>query len=206
MAAWGVILAAFILLACAGKPAAQQAAAMPDEPPPKGAPPPRTGDLPPPPPARASETADENERRFPINEYQLRRERSKRAGMQQVTGRVEVKGSDSRSACEGLAAEEKIECPLSDPRAVMSISDQPRGVRVTLKPGTVTPEKLQQLFACHASLVTAQPKTASPCSFLDARTEAEVTAREGKVDVDLERGSDVGKLRQQVRAALAPKK
>jgi len=201
-----VLLAAGIALACAGKPAAQQAARMPDEPPPRGAPQPRLGALPPPPPARASETVDENERRFPIMEHQQRKERQKRAGMQQqVTGRVEVR-SDAPHACEGLPAEEKIECPLRDPGAVVSISDLPRGVRISLRTGTVTPEKLQQLFACHASLVTARPKTSGACGFLDARTEAEVTARDGHVDVDLERPTEVNRLRQQVRAALGTRK
>jgi hypothetical protein len=204
MAGRGVFLTAAIVLACAGKPAAQQAAAIPDEPPPRGAPQPRLGALPPPPPARASETVDENERRFPIMEHQLRKERQKRAGMQ-VTGRVEVK-SDNPHACDGLQAEEKIECPLRDPHAVLSISDLPRGVRVSLRTGTVAPEKLQQLFACHASLAVARPKTSGACAFLDARTEAEVTARDGHVDVDLERASEADKLRQQVRAALGARK
>jgi hypothetical protein len=205
MAAWGVFLSAVILMACAGKPAAQQAAAMSDEPPPKGAPQPRLGQLPPPPPSRANETADENERRFPINEYQLRREREKRAALQ-VTGRVEVKGSDNAHACEGLASEEKIECPLRDPRAIQSITDLPRGVRVTLKPGTVAPEKLQQMFACQLSLAAARPQTSGACGFLDARTEVEVNAQAGRLEVELERSAEVDRLRQQVRAALSAKK
>jgi hypothetical protein len=177
---------------------------MPDEPPPKGAPQPRLGYLPPPAPARASETIDENERRFPILENQQRREREKRASLQQVSG-VEVR-TDKPQACDGLPAEEKIECPLRDAGAVVSVVDLPRGVRVSLRPGPRTPEKLQQLLACHQSLATARPQTPGPCGFIDARTEAEVNVREGRIDVDLERGSDVARLRQQVRAALSPRR
>jgi hypothetical protein len=33
-----------------------------------------------------------------------------------------------------------------------------------------------------------------------------VNVREGRIDVDLERGSDVARLRQQVRAALSPRR
>jgi hypothetical protein len=204
MVSRGVWLVAAFLLGCAGKPPAQQAAAMPDEPPPKGAPQPRLGALPPPPPARASETIDENERRFPINEHRLRQERARRAAMQ-VSGRVEVK-TDNPHACDGLPPEEKTECPLRDPKAVLSIGDLPKGVRVSLRAGTVSPERLQQALACHLSLAGTRPQAPTPCPYLDPRTEAEVTVHDGRIDVDLEHPSEADRLRRQVRTALGAKK
>jgi hypothetical protein len=128
------------------------------------------GYIPPPAPARASETVDENERRFPILEHQQRKEREERAKMQ-AAGRVEVRPSDPTQACEGLTPEEKVECPLRDPKAVLSITDLPKGVRVSLRPNTVAPEKLQQEFACHKSLAVARPQAPTACAFFDARAE-----------------------------------
>src|SRR5205823_4927575 len=124
-----------LLMGCAMKPAAAQAPSD-NEPPPRGAPPPRTGELPPPPPGRASETLDENERRFPILEAQQRKERKQRAQVP-VSARVEVRSADTTHACEGLSADEKIECPVHDPKAVLSINDLPKGVRISLRPGAV---------------------------------------------------------------------
>jgi hypothetical protein len=188
-----------LTLGCATRPAAAQTPSS--EPPPRGTPSPRTSDVPMPPPGRVSETADENERRFPIGEGQLRKERRQRAQVP-VTGRVEVRGADVNHACEGLSAEETIECPLHDPAAVMSISDVPKGARVTLRPGAAKPEKLQQLFACHKSLAVARPQAPTACAFFDAHSDAEVGVHGGRIEVDLERPTDVAGLRQQVRTAL----
>ena len=59
-------------------------------------------------------------------------------------------------------------------------------------------------MACHVTLVTANPKGGSPCAFLDARTEVEVNAQDGRLEVDLERGTEIDRLRKQVRTALRP--
>jgi hypothetical protein len=188
------------LLGCAMKPAAAQAPAS--EPPPRGAPGARQGNLPPPSPMHESELDDSN-RRFPINEAQQRKEQQQRARVP-AAARVEVRGSDGNRACDGLTAEEKTECPLHDRKAVVSISDLPRGARVTLRPGTSTPQRLQQLFACHKSLAAARPQSPGACPFFDARSDAEVSVRGGRIDVDIERHQDVDALRQQVRTALGP--
>jgi hypothetical protein len=50
----------------------------------------------------------------------------------------------------------------------------PEGVRISLRPGAVNAEKLQQQFACHKSLAAAKPQAPTACAFFDARTEAEV--------------------------------
>ena len=202
MGRWGLLMGAVLLLGCATKRAAAQAPN--NEPPPRGAPQPRLGYIPPPAPARASETVDENERRFPILEHQQRKEREQRAKMK-AAGRVEVKPGNPTQACEGLSAEEKIECPLHDPKAVLSIADLPSGARISLRPGAANPEKLQQMFACHKGLAAARPQAPTACSFFDARSEAEVAVRDGHVDVDIERSGDVDRLRRSVRTALAPR-
>jgi hypothetical protein len=160
-----------------------------------------------PPPGRVSETGEEYERRFPILEGQQRKEQKQRAAAVPVAGRVDVRpGSGGNLACDGLSAEEKIECPLHDRKAVLSISDLPRGARVTIRPAGATPEKMQQLFACHKSLAVVRPQAPTACTFFDARTDAEVAGRDGQITVDIERVGDVNSLRQQVRTALGPQK
>jgi hypothetical protein len=159
-----------------------------------------------PPPGRAQETWEDHEQRFPILEGQERKEAKKRAQVP-VAARVDVvRPSDTTHACEGLTADEKIECPLHDPKAVVSISDLPRGARVTIRPAGATPEKVQQLFACHKSLAVVRPQAPTACTFFDARTDAEVAGRDGHITVDIERVGDVNSLRQQVRTALGPHK
>jgi len=186
-------------MGCATKPAAAQP--PPDVPPPRGQPQPRLTDQPMPPP-RASETNDAFQNRFRILEWQERKEQKQRAQAAQAKTRVEVRGSDTVQACEGLTAEEKTECPLHDPGVVVSISDLPHGARVSLRPGKIPPERLQQMFACHKSLAVARPQAPTACSFFDARTDAEVVVRGGDVAIDFERSSDPDLLRQQVRTAL----
>jgi hypothetical protein len=157
-----------------------------------------------PPPGRVSETNDVYEERFPILEGQQRKERQKRAQVP-IAARVEVRGTDVTRACDGLTAEEKTECPLHDPKAVVGIGDLPTGVRVSLRAGSVVPEHLEQLFACQRTLAVARPQAPTACPFLDAHTATDVVLRPGRVDVELERSRDIDKLRQQVRAALGPR-
>jgi hypothetical protein len=198
----GGILGVMVLLACA----TGRSQSAGDAPPPRGAPQPRLIDMPPPPPDRASQTTDESERRFPILEGQARKEQAARARPAPPRGDVGVVQSSapppSAQDCQTLALEERMECPLNDPHAVLGITDVPRGVRVSLHPGAVKADKLQQELACQKSQVVARPSTTSACSFLDARTDAEVTRHKDRVDVDLERRQDVDTLRSQVRTAL----
>ena len=198
---WGrLLMGGLLVMGCASKPAVAQP--PPDEPPPRGQPQPRLIDQPMPPQGRVSETNTDYDARFPILQGQLLKERAQRAKAAQATTRVEVKGSDTVHACEGLTAEEKTECPLHDPAAVLSISDLPMGARVTLRPGKVPPERLQQMFACHKSLAVARPQTPTACTFFDSRTDAEVVVRDGRVEVDIERPADADGLREQVLTAL----
>jgi hypothetical protein len=202
---WGVVLiGGLMMVGCATKPAAAQAPAG-NDPPPRGAPQPRAADQPMPPPGRVSETNDVYQERFPILEGQERKEAKQRAQVP-VAARVEVKGNDTVvHACDALTAEEKTECPLHDRDAVVSITDVPKGARVTVKLGKVPPERLQQMFACHKSLAAARPQAPTACGFFDAHTDAEVVSRGNRIDVDFERSADPGVLREQVRTALKPK-
>jgi hypothetical protein len=200
---WGRVLMGglFVVMGCATKPAAAQAPA--NTPPPRGAPQPRAVDQPMPPPGRVSETNDVYQERFPILEGQQRKEQAKRAKAAQAATRVEVvRSKDTVNACDGLTAEEKTECPLHDPGAVLSISDLPNGARVSLRAGNVPPERLQQMFACHKTLAAARPKAPTACTFFDARTEAEVVGRDNRIEIDLERKGDADLLREQVLTAL----
>jgi hypothetical protein len=175
-----------------------------DQPPARGTPPPRLGDLPPPPPGRASEDAQENERRFPVNEAQRRRENAQRA-RRPASGHVEVRGAAGAQACNGLTPEERIECPLRDGRDVLSTAEIPRGVRVRLRPAAVAPDKLQRLFDCHRSLVMSRPQSPGSCGFMDARTSVVVAGAPGRLELEITRPEDPGGLRQQVRAIVRDK-
>jgi hypothetical protein len=201
---WLTLGGAAVALVWAATAAGQARYWKTDEPPPRGTPSPRLGEMPRPSPARASEGSEENEQRFPIGEYQFRREREQRA-QQATTGRVEVVGQNAAEACQGLSAEERIECPLNDPGDVLSIVDTPQGVRVTLKPGTGTPERWRQRLACQRNLTQTRPQTPA-CSFYDARTEHDVGVENGQVMVELRRREDAAGLREQVRTALQPRR
>jgi hypothetical protein len=208
MAGWGAVLASVLALACArtragDPPPTGPPAVAGEEPPPRGTPPPRTGELPPPPPARASEDEGERERRFPILEAQQRKERLQRA-KQQASGHVEVQSTDVVHACDGLSAEERIECPLHDPSAVTAVTDVPRGVRVSLRAqDVVSPAKLKRMLDCHKGLAMARPQAPTACSFLDARSGVQVITSADRIDVEITRPADVERLRQQTRASLA---
>jgi hypothetical protein len=206
MAIWGGAVMTGVLLVCATAQGGPPYEAT-EQPPPRGTPPPRLGELPPPPPGRASESAAENERRFPVNEGQKRKEDAQRARAP-ASGHVEVHsaGGGPSQACNGLVPEERIECPLRDARDVLAMTDIPRGVRVRLRSTVYAPDKLQRLFDCHQSLARMRPQSPGPCGFLDARTTARVTGAPGRLELDVTRGEDVHALRQQVRAVLGSKR
>jgi hypothetical protein len=194
-----------VMLACATSRGAPPNPTS-DEPPPRGAPSPRTGDLPPPSPGHASETED-LQRRFPILEAQQRKEHAQRAAQAAAaSGHVDVQGNQINQACQNLTPEERLECPLHDPRAAASIADTAKGVRVSLRPGGVSPEKLEAMFNCQKSLAVARPQAPTACPFIDSQTDARVSARSDRIDVELQRAENTDLLRQQVRTALAPKR
>jgi hypothetical protein len=75
-------------------------------------------------------------------------------------------------------------------------------VRVTLRPGAASPERLRRQIACQKELIAARPQVPGSCPFIDLDTETQVSARDGQVTVDLQRAEDVDLLREQVRTAL----
>lgn len=174
-----------------------------EEPPPRGAPQPRLGHIPPPPPnpgADSDEGGLEDQRTLAL-QGQQRQERAQRQGSPE--SRVEVVNPPpAPSACDNLTAEERLECPLDDPREVESIVDTPDGVRVSLRPGGASAARLRQRFDCLRSLSATRPGLVSACSFLDTRTAQEITATGNRVTVELRRPPPVDALRREVRTAL----
>lgn len=200
---WAVVIVGGLLGCATGR--ADPPYAATEEPPPRGSPPPRLGHLPPPPP-NSGASADESDQRFLSLQGQARKERKQRQAAA-PGGHVDVARSPATThACEGLSAEEKLECPLDDPAAIASISDMPEGVRISLRAGSAAPERLRQQLDCHKSLAVARPQVPPACPFMDARTDEEVVER-GRHDVavELRRDGDVEGLRRQVRTALAPR-
>jgi hypothetical protein len=176
-----------------------------DQPPPRGQPQPRLGELQPRPGPGPETWQSESDRqdRFPILENQQRKEQAARA-QGTATGRVELRASKLVHACDGVAPDERLQCPLHDPKDVVSVTDVPDGARVGLRTDAVEPERLQHLLDCQKSQVTARPQAPTACPFYDAHTNHAVIVTEGQVQVLLRRPDAPDQLRGQVRSALAP--
>jgi hypothetical protein len=174
-----------------------------DVPPPRGQPQPRLGEWQQEPPPQTYQIESDRQDRFPILLNQERKEQAARAKAQATTTqRVELHASKLMHACDGVPTDERLQCPLRDPKAVVSVTDVPDGARLTLRTDAIEPERLQHLLDCQKGLVMARPQAPTPCPFYDAHTDHSVVFTEGQVQVVLRRPDAPDQLRGQVRSAL----
>jgi hypothetical protein len=177
-----------------------------DIPPPRGTPPPRGGGLPLPAPNPGAEPLNSQEQldRFPTQAGAAHRDADRRrkadTGAVEVVGAIDSEGDKvPATVCDDARPKDLQSCPIRAD-AVETVVDIARGVRMGLRQGSVRADELDRALVCQKRLVAASARQPQLCPFLDARTDARVITRNGRVAVEIVREENVHALREQVRA------
>jgi hypothetical protein len=112
------------------------------------------------------------------------------------------------ASCSTVDPEARMSCPLSGGQVTRQ-QHIPYGVRLSLRQGGLSADRLEATLRCQVALGAVRPDVPPACPFLSPPPEVSVRVlREGLLGVDLRwPGADegtVGRYRQRVETALAP--